>query len=386
MGGHADLSRAVFAALSVLVMGYPCAVGISAPLSIVRGAGEAADRGILMRTGEAFQTYRLVTQVVLDKTGTLTEGKPVVREVLASGLDENELLALAAAAEAASEHPLARAVVKEASDRHLALPDVEAFEAFPGKGVVTRVAGREVLVGSPGFLYERGIGLAPLATRVVELEEAGRTVIVVGREGQALGLVALGDRLRADAVETVAALRRAGLRTILVTGDNERAARRIAREAGIDEVHAEVLPGRKAAIVRDLQRRGKVAMVGDGINDAPALMQADVGIAMGSGTDIAIESADIIVLGKGLGLILVAREISRRSYRKMLQNVALAVCFNGIGIPLAATGLVYPVWAMAAMAVSVTAIFLNSLWGRPELFIDAVLSVGRPAQGAPAAA
>jgi Cu+-exporting ATPase len=386
VGGHADLSRAVFAALSVLVMGYPCAVGISAPLSIVRGAGEAADRGILMRTGEAFQTYRLVTQIALDKTGTLTEGKSVVREVVASGLDENELLALAAAVEAASEHPLARAVVKEAVDRNLVPPDVEAFEAVPGKGVVARVAGREVLVGSPGFFRERGIRLEPLADRILELEDAGRTVIVVGREDRALGLVALGDRLKADAVETVAALRRAGLRTILVTGDNERAARRIAREAGIDEVHAEVLPGRKAAIVRDLQRRGKVAMVGDGINDAPALMQADVGIAMGSGTDIAIESADIIVLGQGLSLILVARAISRRSYRKLLQNVALAFCFNGIGIPLAATGLVYPVWAMAAMAVSVTAIFVNSLWGRPELFINAVLSVGRPAEGVPAAA
>jgi Cu+-exporting ATPase len=386
LGGHADLSRAVFAALSVLVMGYPCAVGISAPLSIVRGAGEAADRGILMRTGEAFQTYRLVTQIALDKTGTLTEGKPVVREIVAVGPDENELLALVAAAEAASEHPLARAVVKEAANRGLVVPDVDAFEAFPGRGVVAHVAGREVLVGSPGFLYERGIRLEPLADRIAELEEGGRTVIVVGREGQTLGLVALGDRLKADAAQTVVALRRAGLRTILVTGDNERAARRIAREAGIDEIHAEVLPGRKAAIVRELQRQGKVAMVGDGINDAPALMQADVGIAMGSGTDIAIESADIIVLGTGLGLILVAREISRLSYRKMLQNVALAFCFNGIGIPLAATGLVYPVWAMAAMAVSVTTIFLNSLWGRPELFINAVLSVGRPAEGAPAAA
>ena len=378
VGGHADLGRAVFAALSVLVMGYPCAVGISAPLSIVRGAGEAADRGILMRTGEAFQTYRLVTHVVLDKTGTLTEGKPAVREVVALGLDENELLALAAEVEDASEHPLARAVVAEAARRRLVLPGVEAFVAVPGKGVVGRVAGREILVGSPRFLHERGIDLAPLATRVTELEEAGRTVIVVGRGGRALGLVALGDRLKADAVETVAALRRAGLRTVLVTGDNKRAARWIAREAGIDEVYAAVLPGRKAEIARGFQQQGaKVVMVGDGINDAPALMQADVGIAMGSGTDIAIESADIIMLGQDLSLILLAREISRRSYRKMLQNVALAFGFNGIGIPVAATGLVYPVWAMAAMAISVTAIFLNSLWGRPGLFIDAVLSVGR---------
>jgi heavy metal translocating P-type ATPase len=377
-GGHPDLGRAVFAALSVLVMGYPCAVGISAPLSIVRGAGEAADRGILMRTGEAFQTYRLVTHVVLDKTGTLTEGKPAVREMTALGLNEDELLGVTAAVEAASEHPLARAVLAEAARHSLSLPPVEAFEAVPGKGVVGRIAGREVLVGSPNFLHERGIDLAPLPPRVAKLEEAGRTVIVVARDSRAIGLVALGDRLKADAAETVAALRRAGLRAVLVTGDNERAARWVAREAGIDEVYAVVLPNRKAEIIHELQeRRARVAMVGDGINDAPALMQADVGIAMGSGTDIAIESADIIVLGQGLGLIVVAREISRRSYRKMLHNVALAFAFNGIGIPIAATGLIYPVWAMAAMAISVTAIFLNSLWGRPALFIDAVLSVGR---------
>jgi len=217
----------------------------------------------------------------------------------------------------------------------------------------------------------------PCGTLLGELEEAGRTVIVVAREDRALGLIALGDRLKADAIETVAALNRAGVRPVLVTDDNERAARWIAREAGIDEVYAAVLPGRKADIVRELQQQGTtVAMVGDGINDAPALMQADVGIAMGSGTDIAIELADIIILGPSLGLILLAREISRRSYRKMLQNVALAFAFNCIGIPIAATGLIYPVWAMTAMAISVTAIFLNSLWGRPGLFIDAVLSVG----------
>jgi heavy metal translocating P-type ATPase len=378
VGGHLDLDRAVFAALSVLVMGYPCAVGISAPLSIVRGAGEAADGGILMRTGEAFQTYRLVTHVVLDKTGTLTAGKPMVREIAALGLDEHELLALAAAAEAASEHPLARAVVAEAARRRVALPDVEVFEAIPGKGVSARIAGREVLVGSPRLFHERGIDLTPLRARIAELEEGGRTVIVIGSDGRALGLVALGDRLKADAAETVAALHRAGLRTALVTGDNERAARWMAREAGLHDVYGAVLPGRKAEIIRHLQdRRARVAMVGDGINDAPALMQADVGIAMGTGTDIAIESADIIILGQGLGLILLAREISRRSYHKMVQNVALAFGFNGIGIPLAATGLVHPVWAMAAMAVSVTTIFLNSLWGRPGLFINAVLSVGR---------
>ena len=376
--GHPDLGRAVFAALSVLVMGYPCAVGISAPLSIVRGAGEAAKEGILMRTGEAFQTYRLAKEIVLDKTGTLTEGEPVLREIETLGLGEDALLALAAAAEAASEHPLAQAVVRTAFERKLAMPEVAAFEAFPGKGVIARIADSDVIVGNPKFLGEHGIELTPLADQIGALEEEGRTVIAVARNRSLLGILALGDVLKPDAVGTVAVMRKAGLKPLLLTGDNERAARRIAGEAGIDEVHADLLPGDKAEIIRRLQQKAKVAMVGDGINDAPALMQADVGIALGSGTDIAIESADIIVLGRKLGLILRAREISRYSYRKMVQNVALAFTFNGVGIPVAATGLIHPVWAMVAMAVSVTAIFLNSLWGRPSLFIDAILSVGRP--------
>jgi len=379
LNGEPDLGRAVFAALSVLVMGYPCAVGISAPLSIVRGAGEAADRGILMRTGEAFQTYRLVRQILLDKTGTLTEGKPELREIEAVNGNETELLALAAAAESASEHPLAAAVVTAAFERNLVPPAVEAFEAFPGKGVVARIEASEVIVGNLKLLAERGINADPLADRIGTLEDEGRTVIAVARNGSALGLIALGDALKPDAAATVAALRKAGVTPIMVTGDNERAARRVAEHLGIEELHAAILPGEKAEIVRRLQRHGKVAMVGDGINDAPALMQADVGIAMGSGTDIAIESADIIILGRKLNLILRAREISRHSYRKMVQNVSLAFCFNGIGIPLAATGLVHPVWAMVAMAVSVTAIFANSLWGRPGLFINAILSVGQRA-------
>jgi heavy metal translocating P-type ATPase len=382
ISGQPDLGRAVFAALSVLIMGYPCAVGISAPLSIVRGAGEAADHGILMRTGEAFQTYRLVLQIAVDKTGTLTEGKPSVREIVADGAGEDELLAIAAAAESSSEHPLADAIVKAAFARNLVPPAVERFEAVPGKGVVAHIAGQEVLVGNPGFLAERGADLARLAERIAALEDQGRTVIAVARDGRALGAVALGDAVKPEAARTIAALRKARLRTVMVTGDNDRAARRVAAQLGIDEVHAGILPGAKAEIVRELQKKGKVAMVGDGINDAPALMQADVGIALGSGTDIAIEAADVIILGPRLELIARAREISRTSYRKMVQNVALAFLFNGVGIPLAATGLVYPVWAMAAMAVSVTAIFLNSLWGRPSLFVEAILSVGR----APAAA
>jgi heavy metal translocating P-type ATPase len=377
--GHIDVERAVFAGLSVLVMGYPCAVGISAPLSIVRGAGQAAEHGILMRTGESFQGFRTVMQIVLDKTGTLTEGRPVVREIETLDVSEQELLAIAAAAEASSEHPLARAVMKAAFDRGATPPDVEAFEAFPGKGVVARIEAGEVIVGSPRFLADRDIGLTPLRRTIESLEADGRTVIAVARDGRALGIVALGDALRPDAVSAVAALRKAGLKTILVTGDNARTAHRVARDVGVDEVRAEVLPQDKAAIVRKLQAApARVAMVGDGINDAPALMQADIGIAMGGGTDIAIEAADIIILSNHLSALLIAREISRRSYAKMVQNVALAFLFNGLGIPLATTGLIHPVWAMVAMAVSVTAIFINSLWGTPRLFFDAIRSVGQP--------
>jgi heavy metal translocating P-type ATPase len=379
--GEVDVERAVFAGLSVLVMGYPCAVGISAPLSIVRGAGQAAERGVLMRTGEAFQGFRLVKKIILDKTGTLTEGRPVVREIETAGGDERELLAIAAAAEASSEHPLARAVVKAAFERDVTPPDVATFQAFPGQGVVVRIGSGDAVVGNPRFLLDRNIDLSPFQRTIEGLEAAGRTVIAVANAGRALGLVALGDTLRPDAISAVGTLRKSGLATFLVTGDNERSAQRVGRELGIDEVHAGVLPQQKAALVRDLQADARVAMVGDGINDAPALMQADIGIAMGGGTDIAIEAADIIILSDRLGALPEAREISRRSYRKMVQNVVLAFLFNGAGIPLAATGLIHPVWAMVAMAVSVTAIFINSLCGTPRLFFDAIQSVGRPVAG-----
>lgn len=378
--GTADVERAVFAGLSVLVMGYPCAVGISAPLSIVRGAGEAADKGILMRTGEAFQAFRLVKQIIFDKTGTLTVGEPTVREIEAAEADGDELLSLAAAVESASEHPLAKAIVNAAFERGLTPPPVKDFEAFPGKGVVATVGKRRVVVGSPGFLKEHGVDLKSLKKSIAKLEDSGRTVLVVARDNQALGAIAVGDELRPDARDAITALNDSGVRTIMLTGDNERAARIMASAAGIKEVHAGILPGDKAELVRSLQKKGMVAMVGDGINDAPALMQADVGVAMGSGTDIAIESADIIILSNRMASVPVAQEVSRRSYRKMVQNVTLAFMFNGVGIPIAATGLIYPIWAMMAMAVSVTAIFINSIGGRPTLFFDAISTIGQSAE------
>jgi len=375
-----DLQRAIFAGLSVLVMGYPCALGISAPLSIVRGAGEAAEKGILMRTGEAFQGYRLVRQIAFDKTGTLTVGKPKVMAVDAISVDRSALLALAAAAEMASEHPLGEAVVEAAFAENVPLPELAELKATPGLGVWARIDGADVLVGSPRYLLANNIDLSAHEARITELEAEGHTVIAVARGADMLGLIVLGDAIRPDAAETFASLREAGIRTILITGDNPRAAEHVANVLGIDEIHASVLPGQKAALIRELQRRGRTAMVGDGINDAPALMQADIGIAMGSGTDIAIDSADIIILSNRMSAVLEARKISALGYRKMIQNVSLAFLFNGVGVPLAATGLIFPVWAMVAMAVSVTAIFVNSLWGRPSLFIKAILSVGKQAE------
>lgn len=376
-GGSPDLQRAMFAGLSVLVMGYPCAVGISAPLSIVRGAGEAAERGVLMRTGEAFQGLRRVQRVVFDKTGTLTEGHPAIREVVPVAITEKELLTVAAAAEAGSEHPLARAVVEEAFNRNITVPEVQGFEAVTGKGIRARLADKKLLVGSPSFVASEGVKLAIHEQRIHELEAKGLTVIAAARDGELLGLLALGDALRPDAAETVQRLHALGIRTSLITGDNERAAQHFARLAGIQEVHARVLPADKAAMIRKLQESSRVAMVGDGINDAPALMQAEVGIAFGSGADIAIESADVIILNKRVSSVLTAYEVSRYSYRKMLQNVFLAFTFNGIGIPAAATGLVYPIWGMVAMAASVTSIFINSLWSRGTYFFEAIKTVGR---------
>lgn len=383
--GGADVQRALFAGLSVLVMGYPCAVGISAPLSIVRGAGEAADKGLLMRTGESFQALQAVTHVAFDKTGTLTKGAPEMREVVA--LDETakqDVLRCAAAVEARSEHPLADAIVEAAVEQGLEWPDADDFESVTGKGVVATVEGERMRVGSPRYLDESGISLDAHRSTVTHLQKQGLTTIGVAWNGQLRGLLALGDPLKPDAQEAVNQLHGAGLRTVLITGDNAPTAQAVAGELGIDTVHAEVLPDDKAALLRTLQDEGyRIAMVGDGINDAPALMQADVGIALGAGTDIAIESADVIVMAERLPAIYDAYAISRWGYRKMRQNVALAFLFNGIGIALATTGLIPPVWAMVAMAASVTSIFVNSLWGRGALFTEAIRSVGQPLRATP---
>ncbi len=389
VSGSPDWTRAVFAALAVLVMGYPCALGMATPLAMIRGGGMAAERGVLMRSAEAFQVLKDVKKVVLDKTGTITRGEPAVVEVVAlAGHDQREVLRLAAAAESASEHPLARAVVTATDDARsrsrsagsssrlwlheraseaqpLPLPETRNFHATPGKGVTATVEGHRVVVGNPRFIAGEGVDLAPAHEQLEAIQAAGNTVVALAVDGQLAGLIAIADQLKADAREAVEHLRQAGLEPVMLTGDNARTARAVAAQIGIAEYRAEVLPQDKAAAVRDLQRQGyRVAMVGDGINDAPALMQADVGIAIGAGTDIAIESADVVLVGERLGAVVDAYHIGKSSYTKTVQNLALAFAFNGIGVPLAVTGLVHPVWAMVAMVASVSTVLTNSFAGR----------------------
>jgi heavy metal translocating P-type ATPase len=364
--GVPDWERGVLAALAVLVMGYPCALGMATPLAMIRGGGEAARQGILMRSAASFQAFKDVSVVVLDKTGTITHGEPRVVEVIpVGGWDADRLLALAASAEQVSEHPLGQAVVRAAKLGGLHLDRAETFQAVPGKGVRATVAGKPVRVGTLRFLAESGIELGALAKIAEEHEARARTVVAVATEDRVAGLIALADTVKDDAAEAIVRLRAAGIEPVMITGDNERTAHAVAVQVGIREVKAQVLPQDKAERVRALQRQGKrVAMIGDGINDAPALMQADVGLAIGAGTDIAIESADVVLVGERLTAAVDAYYIARRTYGKTVQNLSLAFAFNGIGVPLATTGLVMPVWAMIAMAASVTTVLLNSFWGR----------------------
>lgn len=359
--------RGMYAALSVLVLGYPCALGMATPLALIRGGGMAAERGILMRSGEAFQVLKDVDAIVLDKTGTITAGHPrVVGVIPHGGWSAGEVVAWAAAAEASSEHPLGRAIVERAEDEGGLDPArAEEFDSISGGGVEARVDGHAVVVGKPALLEERGIDVEPARESLAGEEERGRTVVLLAVDGELAATIAIADPLKPDAAAAIERMRELGIDPVMLTGDAEATATAVAREVGIDEVHARVRPSEKADRVRALQEEGRrVAFVGDGINDAPALMQADVGIAIGAGTDIAIESSDVILIGERLSAVLDAREIGGKSYRKTVQNLWLAFAFNGIGVPLATTGLVHPVWAMIAMAASVTAVLGNSFGGR----------------------
>ena len=379
--GKPDIPRAAFAALAALVMGYPCALGMATPLAMIRGGGMAAEKGILFRSSEAFHIFKDIDMIVLDKTGTITRGEPSVTEI--HPLNDSsvfEVLTLAASVENLSEHPLAEAIVKRAKEEKIEPGQVSSFEAIPGKGVKALFNDKLLIAGKPEFLSSEGMAIGEEQRLIESMEEKGQTVITIGYDGKLIGLISLADTVKEDAVETIARLKDLGIEPIMITGDNERTASAVANVVGIERALAKVLPDQKANMVRELQDEDhKVIMVGDGINDAPALMQADIGIAIGAGTDIAIESADVIIVGNKLSSILDAYYIGRSSYGKTKQNLALAFSFNGIGVPAAITGLVHPVWAMVAMAASVTVVLLNSFGGRlipkPGRELEAVRSI-----------
>jgi heavy metal translocating P-type ATPase len=345
---------------------------MATPLALIRGGGQAAKHGILMRSGDAFQIFPDVGTIVLDKTGTITVGEPAVNTVVA--LDEHaesEVLRTAASAEVFSEHPLADAVLDHADARDVDFPDPETFDSVTGKGVRATVDGAEVLVGKPGWLSEEGIDLAVGENASEDLQNEGLTTVGVVREGELIGLVGIGDEIKADASETVDRMKVAGITPVMITGDNERTAQAVAEDVGIEQVMAEVLPDDKREEISRLQDESadgdgndRVAMVGDGINDAPALTQADIGLAIGAGTDIAIESADIVLMGEQLGGVMDAYEIGQTSYKKTKQNLVAAFSFNGVGVAAAVTGLVHPVLAMVAMALSVSVVLANSFAGQ----------------------
>jgi Cu+-exporting ATPase len=356
-----DWQQALLNAVAVQVIACPCALGLATPTAIMVGTGTAARHGILVRDAEALETAHRVRVVAFDKTGTLTEGAPSIAEVDAVGVDRHELLALAWAVQQYSHHPLASAVARAAQAEGVALPAASDAAALPGRGVRATVDGRQVYLGNRSLVESLGISVQPQLANAQAFEARGLTVSWLARDGQVLGLLAFGDRIKPSARAAVAALHQDGIRTVLITGDNEGSAQAIARQAGIAQVHANVLPADKAALVRQLARDDVVAMVGDGINDAPALASAHVGIAMASGTDAAVHSAGISLMRGDLALVPQAMAISSRTYGKIRQNLGWAFVYNVVGIPLAAFGMLSPVLAGAAMALSSVSVVANSL-------------------------
>lgn len=370
VGPQPALTYALSNFVAVLIIACPCALGLATPTAIMVGTGRGAEAGILIRGGEALEVAHRVSAVVLDKTGTLTRGAPQVTDVAAAdAMDAGELVRLVASAEQRSEHPVGEAIVAHARRVGATLADVEQFQAVPGGGIEAVVEGRRVLVGTPSLLAAAGVALDGLAARADALAADGKTPVLAAVDRRAVGVIAVADTLKPGSREVVAALRRMGLRVIMLTGDNRRTAEAVAREAGVDEVFAEVRPEDKAARVEELRRRGEVvAMVGDGINDAPALARADLGIAIGAGTDVAIESADVVLIGDDLRGVLTAITLSRRTMRTIRQNLFWAFAYNVALIPVAA-GILYPftgvllnpVLAALAMAASSVTVVTNSL-------------------------
>ncbi|MDP3758432.1 MAG: heavy metal translocating P-type ATPase, partial [Candidatus Daviesbacteria bacterium] len=324
------------------------------------GSGMGAEKGILIKRGEAIQTMKDIKFVVFDKTGTITKGKPEVTDIFPINVDEKEFLRLAASLEKSSEHPLAKAIVQEAEKRKIKLASVKEFKILRGRGAEGKLNGKKILIGNRKLMEENKIKLENLEKKMQELEEQGKTAMALVYADKILGLIAVADTLKDDSKEAVSELNRIGLRTVMITGDNERTARAIAKLAGIEDVIANVLPEEKENKVKELQKQGMVAFVGDGINDAPALKQSNVGIAMGTGTDIAIESGDIVLARGNLMGVVSAIKLSKATFKKIKQNLFWAFFYNFVAIPLAVLGLLHPIIAEIAMASSSITVVTNA--------------------------
>jgi Cu+-exporting ATPase len=359
----AGLTRALVNAVAVLVIACPCALGLATPMAVMVGVGRGAENGVLIKDAAALEVLHRADTLVVDKTGTLTEGKPRLMSVEpTAGFAADELLRLAAALERASEHPLAAAVVQGAQQKGLAIPPAESFEAVPGQGVVGRVEGRDVVLGNSAFLAVRGIAADALLSRAEELRRQGQTVLFAAIDARVAGVLGVADPVRASTPEAVRLLHGEGLRLVMLTGDSRATAEAVAHQLGIDEVRAEVLPAQKAEAIATLQQQGRVvAMAGDGINDAPALARADVGIAMGTGTDVAMQTAGVTLVRGDLRGIARARRLSRFTISAIRQNLFLAFVYNSVSVPLAALGVLSPVIAGAAMSLSSLSVVGNSL-------------------------
>ncbi|MGE3875309.1 MAG: copper-translocating P-type ATPase, partial [Parvibaculaceae bacterium] len=370
VGPEPRFSLALLAAVSVLIIACPCALGLATPMSIMVGVGKGAENGVLIKNAEALERLEKANVLLFDKTGTLTEGKPkVTRMVTSDGMDENELLRLAAGVERLSEHPLGAAIVAAAEDRKLELPKVSNFDSPTGKGAKGMVDGRRIVLGNAAFLESEGIDATSLAGEADALRNDGATVIFAGIDREVKGIIAIADPIKATTPEALEVLREADLRIVMLTGDNRTTAEAVAKKLGIGEIEADILPGRKAEMVKRLQAQGLiVAMAGDGVNDAPALAAADIGIAMGKGTDVAIESAGITLLKGDLMGIAQARRLSQATMRNIRQNLLFAFIYNAAGVPIAAGALypafgllLSPVIAAAAMALSSVSVIANAL-------------------------